>query len=76
MKTCAEETFGQKRICLHESTSVLLTIRFEDNYGRPDTVEASTGENDDSILRCLRKTLIVLVAGSLVLFRPGVGICK
>lgn len=68
MKTCAEKTFGQERICLHESTGVLFTIRFENDHGRPDTVETSTSENDDSILRCLRKTLIVLVASSLVFF--------
>lgn len=36
MKTCAEEIFGQEGICLHESTSVLFTIRFVDNHGRPD----------------------------------------
>ncbi len=68
MKTGAKKTLGQERIFLHESAGVLFTVRLENNHRRPDTVETSTSENDDSILRCLRKTLIVLVASSLVLF--------
>lgn len=67
VKTHIEETLGHERVFLHESAGVLFAIGLENDHRRPDPVETSTSENDDSILRCLLQTSIVLSARSLIL---------
>ena len=67
VKTHVEQTLGHERVFLHESAGVLFAIGLENDHGRPDPVETSTSENDDSILRCLHQTSIVLGARSLIL---------
>jgi hypothetical protein len=70
----AEEPIGNERVLLHEAHRLLLGLGAEDDDRRTDTVLASPGEDDPTVLRCRPQPLVVGRGDGFLRCGPRIGI--